>query len=238
MLKRILPICILLVLMLQSCGTSYRLSLPRELKHTVSYVYVKNEDGSNFQDENGNSVLEYVLYQDTIYYLDTKSIFAPDETDLTVFIGWCGVLGGVLERWAYIHEYYANQKDTPIYIYDKLSYEVFLRNDYDFDSDLFTVEGTDLKLSMHNVLIGEKQHFDCPKTILATAEELLLCSDAIPALKIPLTIFMHENNWYAVTKNGYLFPTSTTCSVWDAYSVSDEFIQILLENGIISSGTD
>ena len=233
MLKRVLPLCILLVLMLQSCSPY---GLPRNLQNNIDFVYIENEDG--------RSTLDHVVYMDTVYYPHTKtfshaeSLLVFDESDITVLLGWSALFDiiGV----GYVNYYCSYQKDAPVYIYEKRIGLTYLRSDYNLFADSFVIADTTEEMILSDVLqerIGDLTAEEIVRT------DVLLRSKAYPMLKVPLEVFEYNGDWYAVSENVIVWYSidEDGTYVYDlsyVYTVSDEFVEILRENNLIPLETE
>ena len=160
---------------------------------------------------------EYIVYQDTIYYLDKYDLFylgthsSPNESkNEDILLSWNG------SRFAYTQTFYSDTTESPLFIYEKQFCKVYLREDYDFKSDIFVIAGTNSKIVFsdaitENAILEVFPNYDVPITIY---------SEQCPRLRFDTDVFFYEGNWYVT--NGV-----------DAFAITDKFVDLLIQNDII-----
>ncbi len=173
-------------------------------------------------DERTHNVVEYVgentvKYQGNTYYL-APMIFIQD-TSTTVqedrgyeYVGWCG------PRFFYIDTYYGDSKDSPNVLYESRRCYTYFRQDYDYETDSFKIEGTDDYVCFSDDLIETSA---TPSTFSAFVY-VVLTSSTHPSLDIRLGIFAENGIWYAYSMDFVYF------------ELSENFVQTLIKNEIIS----
>lgn len=164
--------------------------------------------------------IEYVEF-------DNRGVFAP-YTDVEnaeadgIMLGWDawtigrGVLG-------YVSRFYSYSEMNPVFIYETRTRTVYLQKSYDYMSDEFMIDGTSVKIDFSNIMNAEK--IDVVFKNIGVQSEIVMYSEKYPDLKIRLCLFRDNGEWYAKStqgSNGY------------AYQLTQEFKNLLLENGIVS----
>ena len=193
--------------MLMSNGGKEVLELDENLHNVIETV--KGEDG-----------LEGIYYEDELYYIDRWNLFAvtddswgADEGD--VLLSWNGL------RFGYKQMFYSYTKDTPLFIYETALDNVFFNKTYDFFSDTFVINGTDAEIVFSDMTNDFSKHTngDLRETVC-----IQLYSKSHPRIRMELELEYIENQWYF---SSFLQGPSPD------WTVSDVFMQILSENGII-----
>lgn len=203
MAKKILILTLMIsaLLMLTSCGLDYRYALDESLHNQIELVF----------EENGNEP-SHIIYQGNKYTFsrttDFVSVDLLDEND--VLLSWNGN-----RYFGYVDEYYSYTLDNPLFIYYKTW--VFFNEDYDYMTDTFIIENTDVQIGGEEIFSFEQTSFDFINPV-----KVELCSKQSPRIKICLELECIEGKWYLS------FPTSP--NVWIP---SDELITILSESGLL-----
>ena len=176
-------------------------------------------------DEKTHNVVEYVdentvKYQGNTYYLAPMIFIQDGETTVQEdrdyeYIGWSG------PRFFYIDTFYGDSKDSPSILYSSRR-NTYFRQDYDYKTDMFRIEGTEDYICFSENLIALS---DIPSTdgAYASKEYVVLSSSTHPSLDIRLGIFEDEGIWYAYSMNFVYF------------ELSENFVEILIKNQIITS---
>ena len=197
---------IILVLMtLTSCGLDYRYSLDESLHNQIECVW--GEDNPS-----------HITYQGETYrFAGTLSAFrvhiANDQSHKNdTMLSW----NGSRYFW-YIDLYYSDRTDRPIFIYEERCHMVYFREDYDYLSDVFIVEGTNEEIVLANVLSVQQKSIDFAHSI-----EVELHSKQNPRIRMYIELGYLNDQWYLS------WPHSD-----DAWIVSDTFVKMLSQNGVI-----
>ena len=178
-------------------------------------------------DEKTHNVVEYVdentvKYQGNMYYL-APMIFIREGYNTTIqeergyeYIGWSG------PRFFYINTYYGDSKDSPNILYEARLQDTYFREDYDYKTDTFKIEGTEDYICFSEDLIALS---DTPSTdgAYTSKEYVILSSSTHPSLDIRFGIFEDEEIWYAYSMDFVYF------------ELSENFVEILIKNQIITS---
>ena len=175
-------------------------------------------------DEKTHNVVEYVdentvKYQGNTYY-KAPMIFIQDSSTTVQedrgyeYIGWSG------PRFFYNYTFYGDSKDSPSILYNTMY--TYFRQDYDYKTDTFKIEGTEDYICFSENLIALS---DTPSTYGAytSKEYVILSSSTHPSLDIRLGIFEDEEIWYAYSMDFVYF------------ELSENFVEILIKNQIITS---
>ena len=178
-------------------------------------------------DEKTHNVVEYVdentaKYQGNTYYL-APMIFIQDNSTTVQedrgyeYIGWSG------PRFFYIDTFYGDSKDSPSILYNTRLRYTYFRQDYDYKTDMFKIEGTEDYICFSENLIALS---DIPPTdwfYYISNKDVVLSSSTHPSLDIRLGIFEDEGIWYAYSMDFVYF------------ELSENFVEILIKNQIITS---
>lgn len=202
MLKRvlILTLSFLLLLTIVSCDLYDAPILAPEYKDKVDFV------------SSGNKT-HHIVYADSKYLLHDESIISVEISD-DIFLGWVGSWFG------YVNKYYSSTMDNPLFIYETRMDFLYLREDYDFHTDYFVIDGTDSEILFSNAIVYND---DCVlDNNIIQGVNIVLYSKMCPRLKIYLRIFKYEDIWYASTMKG------------EIYIVTEDLANVLIENKVIS----
>lgn len=161
--------------------------------------------------EETNSKPEYVVYQGNKYkFVEKPSFIKVDVENEDVLVSWNG------NRYVgYVDLYYSDTLDNPLFIYYKTW--LFLREDYNFIKDTFLIDGINAKIVLEDVFKSKSKSFDFVNPV-----EVVLYSEQCPRVKIYLNLVCIEKQWYLSFQYSQ-----------DVWTASDEFIEMLSENGII-----
>ncbi len=174
-------------------------------------------------DEEVHNIIKYneddtIEYQGNTYYR-APMIFIQDNSNTVEekrgyeYIGWCG------PRFFYNDVYYGDSKDAPNILYSTSLHYTYFREDYNYKTDIFKLEGTE-----DVICFGE----DLMETSLEPSnwwagEPILLSSSTHPSLDIHLYIIFENGIWYAQSSDLVYF------------EVSENFVEILVKNQIIQT---
>ena len=211
MLKKFFLVFLLLLLMLQSCSLINRFyGFTPEFEGKLEYVYAENERGELIEDG--------AIYMDTLYYKHHDSLIQLDEENATILLAWN-------LAWPYTWAYYSYQEETPLYIISSMSHELYFRHDYDFFSDTYIIEGTDVEILLCDAIseddpkLSDIAHLGANFS-LTFSDKYILRSQTNSALYLYLYLLYYENKWYAMNYYRY-------------FALSEEFVEILAENNLL-----
>ena len=207
--KIFLLICsFMLIFNLTSCGVMQVLELDENLHYAI-------------EDIRGENGLEGIYYQNEMYYIDRWNLFAVKNDSWNInegdiLLSWNGA------RFGYKQVFYSYTKDSPLFIYDTTFDDVFFNETYDYLSDTFIIDGTDAKIVFSDIVSDISEHIN-----VRLQEDICikLYSKNHPRIRMKLYLDCIENQWYFCSALSGSSPT---------WTVSDEFIKILSENGIIN----
>ena len=154
-----------------------------------------------------------LLYQENIYYeasffIATEYSGIASENDIE--LGW-------YYSFPFSTRFYSDKSENPLFIYAIQSYDgFFLREDYNYLKDTFVIENTDAEIVWEDIFASEQDDFYFSNPI-----EVVLYSKQCPRIKTSLDLVCVDGQWYLSLPD---------FRVW---TVSNEFIKILSENGII-----
>ena len=177
-------------------------------------------------DESVHNVVEYiddgtVKYQGNTYYLAPMIFFDDNSTSIQQkrcyeYIGWTG------PRYFYHNTFYGDCKDAPNIIYEVRSRYTYIREDYDYKTDPFRINGTEDHICFSDSLIEHSDPSVYDGAYNSSNKYIVLSSSTHPSLDIKLGIFEDNGNWYAYSKDFVYF------------KLSENFVGILVKNQIIS----
>ena len=158
-----------------------------------------------------NNKPEYIVYQNNKYkFVEKSSFIRIDKDKEDILVSWNGY-----RYVGYIDLYYSNTLNNPLFIYYKTWF--FLREDYDFTKDTFLIENTNAKIVLEDAFKSNANTFDFVNPV-----EVVLHSKQCPRVKIYLNLVCVKKQWYL-----------SSLYSQDVWTASDEFIEILSQNGII-----
>ena len=168
----------------------------------------------------------YAKYEKQRYYVDKSGLFYVREDmynipEGDVLVGWSSLPFGI---W-YLDKYYSYTTDDPVFIYISRYYELYLREDYDYETDTFIIEGTDTRFVFSD-MFSLSDTFPYQSTSHYTGERnIVLYSEQYPRLRMPLRLFRMNGVWYAGGDRDNAI-----------FEVSDDFWNLLGNGGAVSAG--
>ncbi len=204
MYRKILAFIFISIIMtfFSSCGLSERLSLDEQLYNLIEH---KDDTGA-------------ICYKNRVYYPDPMHIIRVTEyfdthNEEDVLLSWGGF------RFGYITTFWSNRADSPIFIYDEYSGQVYLHEDYNYVEDIFVIDGTDIEVEFSSMFsdFSEKE-----KLVFSDAHRVELYSKKYTRIKTTLEIAFVQDTWYISFRG--------TESAWEC---SDAFIEVLKQNELI-----
>ena len=203
--KRLLLLVILsLLFTMASCGWDYAYQLD-ESKHNVI-----EEGGEDIESS-------YLIYQGEKYVYIKESDCLSVSTENyqgydDILLSWNG------HRYiGYIDEYYSYDTEKPVYIYCERVHRTYFREDYDFREDTFVIKDTDEEIVWKDLYGPKKDNLRFEPQV-----KVWIYSKQYPRIKTRVDLAMIDGIWYM----------SLTPLV-GSWVVSDEFVSILSEKGII-----
>lgn len=191
---------------MQQSGLKQYLSANASLHGRVQFISYGEADG-----------FYTVSYDKAIYRGAPDNIFCYDDgkvpTDDLVMIGW-------LSRFPYRTYYYSYTEEAPVYLIDTFTNVTHLREDFDYMSEVFILDGTNKEITLSNVT-GEKLGYD-PLNSKSERITVVLHSKHYPALRARLTVSPYNDHYIVKFAQE------------EIYACSGEFIQVLKENGMIT----
>ena len=211
MLKKILLLICSFVLVFSLTSCAERRALDENLHNVIEYVY--KEDGITVTG---------IRYHNDYYHADELGIFS--EMTNTYFahegdvrLSWNG------SRFGYMSSFYSYTTDSPMFIYKLYMTDdcVYFHEAYNYTSDTFVIDGTDAEIVFSDISNFSK--LSNPPHLRGDIR-IQLYSKNHPRIRMQLKLECIGNQWY-------LSPAVGSVISWTA---SDEFINILSENGIIN----
>lgn len=226
MSKRItaLLLVIIISIMISSCTPeSFRTWKSYQDEYPDLYIKVKvvSDDEDSYHLE----------YNGQRYNWDKFELFELPVTGNLTFdpIDECITEGDVLISWgclpfgiiSYLDRYYSDTADNPVFIYNPRLYELYIREDYNYETDTFVIEGTEQSFVFSDMLTPSYTECTCSFGNHPDSTIITMYSKAYPRLRIKLRVFCENDTWIAHNPH-YDSPI---------FEVSDEFIKILSDNG-------
>ena len=182
-------------------GVWSRILLDEELHNIIKY----NEDDTI--EYQGNT-----YYPAPMMFINVNSYTVEEEMGYE-YIGWNG------PRFFYIDVYYGDSKDAPNILYNTRLRDTYFREDYNYKTDIFKIEGTEDVICFGEDLI----EFSRTGSIDKRKEYIRLFSSTHPSLYFGLGIVLDNGVWYAEANDLSL-----------TFVLSENFIEILVRNQIIT----
>ena len=172
-------------------------------------------------DEETHNIIESVD-DETIEYQGSKYYLAPimfiQDSEKSVqeergyeYICWTG------PRFFYINTYYGDLKDSPNILYETRLSQTYFREDYDYKSDKFKIEGTE-----DFICFGEDLIETDFKDLNSGSVDICLSSSTHQSLDIMMYVFFDNGVWYVQTMDCVYF------------ELSENFVEVLIKNKIIN----
>ena len=168
------------------------------------------------RDDNGN-----LLYDNNSYYRVDDYFEVRTITDDTVFeLGWYSQFPFFPDM-----HYYAFDEENPLFIFcdnqvsSLYNKGLYIRSDYDIQSKMFTIKDTDIEISLVSVMTKS----DVAVSSITHEKYMFFKMCLIDDPRIQIDLF----GPYKLNDNWYLIYSGET------YILSDEFVELLKENGII-----
>ena len=158
------------------------------------------------------------IYQGQKYYPAPTYLFdiMPD-TEKDVELGW--YVNIPFSGGAY---YFSNTDEAPMYMYCNVgAFDVWIRDDFDYTSDIFTIAGTDIEILFSQAFTDNKTEIsslDVPEV----KASFIWYSKTVPELQIRADIVEYRDTWYMRT---------LSLEYWE---ISNDFLNLLNENKIIN----
>lgn len=210
MKKRIVPVLLLLIvgLMLPSCSALEAVQLYRSMMDEHGDIHDALEV---CVDDTG----EYLIYDGEIYRRDETPLYLTcfrgnNETD-DVLVSWSSAL--------YYFEYYANRAENPTYIYVPRYTWIYIRSDYDYMADTYTVENTEISFVLSDAMTSVPYELGVLSGNTAT---ITVISQECAKLRLTFTVARKDGYWYAVREDDK--------SYW---RLTDAFAEELSQQGLI-----
>ena len=174
-------------------------------------------------DEKEHNLVEYidadtVKYQGNTYYL-APLLFIHENTKSNLeergyeYIGWSGF------RFFYIDVFYGDSRNAPYILYETRLRSTYFREDYDYKTDTFKIEGFDDIICFGKDLIETSPDDSYPWSM---QQYIVLRSTTHACLDIQFGIFSYNEKWYA-RSNDFVY-----------FELSENFVEILVKNQIIT----
>jgi len=210
MYKKIFTVLIIVVLIVSvsGCGIRDALELDEDLHIELNWV-----------DD------DRIEYQGNIYYHSPIDFLRGEKWDIEAtgeyeYLGWSG------SRWFYSSHIFGNTKENPVFLYSTNTTQTLFREDYDYRIDTFLIDGTDDTFRICDDLLDldPEEPVIAPYSEKINKAEITITSTTYPTLKANWTAYyIDDYGWFVYTNSG-----------WDVFRLSEHFINILTENGILA----
>ncbi len=211
---KFLILLLLSMLLFASCGLKFSSELDEEKHNQVQYVDAK-DGASQYLIYNNNRY----MYGSTLDFFRVTKKEADDEYPYSleyeddVLVGWNGH-----RHFGYRSLYYSYTTDNPLFIYNR--HEVYFREDYNYLEDVFEIANTLDEIVWQDMFGPEQSKID-----FVNPTKIIVSSKLHPRIKTYLVLECVDNQWYMSLPH---YP-------YTVYTPSDEFLEILFDNGIICS---
>ena len=138
-----------------------------------------------------------------------------------VLVSWNGA------RFGYSAMFYSYTKDAPLFIYEAAWDYLFFHETYDYTQDTFVIDGTDTEIAFSDIVSDLSKHINW--AFLEEDACVQLHSKEHPRIRMELDLKCSGDHWYIRTST--LRERRSRPST--AWAVSDAFVQLLADNGII-----
>ena len=155
-----------------------------------------------------------------MYRIDRWNLFTVTDDNWNINEGdvqlsWNG------PRFGYLTVFYSYTKDSPLFIYETSCEDVFFHEKYDYTADTFIIAGTNAEIVFSGIVSDLSKH---ENVNLHEDITIRLYSKNHPRIKMELDLECIEDQWYFRSALSGSSPT---------WTVSDSFVQILVDYGII-----
>ncbi len=198
-----------------SCGVSDKFSEKyNSKKKNIVKEEIEEVDGVWYISKLFYNDVEYVWEDKEIFFVTTPDLSSVPDEDDTV-ISWTGL------RFGYSTVYYSETSTNPLFIYTPASFhDLYLRSDYDYMTDTFNVDGTDMEIAISSIISLDNKIDSFPVSH-ESAIKVRLISKTNPRIKCDLEIFEYNDSWYSIAGQFYL------------YELSSQMVQALKDNNVI-----
>ena len=161
-----------------------------------------------------NNIEEYILYQSNEYYetsIFTATEYYGIENENDFELGW-------YYSFPFSTKFYSDNLENPVFIYTiGGDTNMYLRQDYEYFTDTFVIDGTDAEIVWQDIFCGEKNSLDFFNQITVN-----LYSKQYPRIKTSIDLAFVDQQWYVRYSNSQKI-----------FIPSEEFLKILSDNEII-----
>ena len=155
-----------------------------DLVGKVQYVSKEDNDGYDV-------IYEEIYYNQSHLFQVREDSREIPEND--ILIAWDTLPFGL---W-YLDEYYSYTADAPIFFYLSRTNDVFIRDDYNYETDVFVIEGTEQKFVFSDMFTSSNAIPYAYPIPNKDGTDITLYSETCPRLQIPLRLFCENDIWYA-----------------------------------------
>ena len=136
-------------------------------------------------------------YEGFDYNIDKLKLFRVREStreipEDDVLVGWDALPFGI----GYLDKYYSYTRDNPVFIYISRYNGLYLRSDYNYETDTFVIEGFDKEFVFEDMLYLSNDFSYDTFGFYLNQTDITLYSKQYPRLRIPLRLFCVGNTWY------------------------------------------
>ena len=162
-----------------------------------------------FTENNGELLYQGDKYYETSIFTATEYYGIKIENDIEL---------GLYYSFPFSTRFYSDISENPVFIYTiGGDTSMYLKQDYDYSTDVFVVEKNGAEIVWKDIFICEKKDLSSSELI-----RVHLHSKQYPRIRTYFDLTYVENQWYIFLPNSK-----------NAWIASDGFIDILFENGIL-----
>lgn len=195
MLKRIAILLLMftILIMVSSCSPSSRYGVWKGM--CDQYPDQRGKVQIVSDNDEGDYQIEYEgfdYYVDKFYIFRVKKPIVGYHNEDDVLIGWDMMPFGI----SYLDKYYSYTNDDPVFIYNSRFDDVYLREDYNYETDTFVIEGSDKEFVFSDMLcLSNDLAYDSSCTY-SNQTIIMLYSKQCPRLQMKLRLFCVGRTWY------------------------------------------
>ena len=158
-----------------------------------------------------------LIYKNEKYYGVEHDIFCVDNSKIDpIIISWNFNLPFTMTM---VH--YSYKSERPDYIFSNIANQIYINEDYDYNSDIFVVENTNFEIKFSDAFI--ESNSIAYNVFESAVVQFDFYSKTHPELYSPTSILLNNGKYYIAFN---------VCDEY-AYEISSDFLEMLIENQVI-----